>query len=280
MLTTNSRKYSILISAAMLSIAWSTQRAANVLANTAPELTQSNFAIDRSDLESPEWLAAIQDATQHQRGKGQYTILRIKTVDFTSSQPTQLTAVKLKELTPIYDGGGGLYRTAQNGEFVLWEHINTSRRTQNQDPIEVGHIESGKTTLWTGVPREGTLNVLGDIIVRPSPDRERSRLEISIEKSAATKTATAVIGPIVVGGRYGTEYPLNADGKSDSIALAPGEYKILLPDFNVVKSRWDFTIVPGMTTHLKLKAASQQQLDWKEEGREKTAATLNAEREP
>ena len=278
MLTTNPRKYRILISAAMLSIAWSTHRAENVVADTAPELPQANFAIDRSDLQSPEWLAAIQAATQHQRGKGQYTLLRIKTVGFTSLQPTQLSATKLKELTPI-DGGGSFYRTARSDEFVLWEHTNTGRRTRNEDPIEVGHIESGKTTLWIGVPREGTLNVLGDILVRPSSHRERSRLEISIEKSAATKTATAVIGPIVVGGPFGTEYPLNAEGKSDSIALAPGEYKILFPDFNVAKSRWDFTIRPGMTTHLKLKAASQQQLDWKEESHEKTVA-LKAEREP
>jgi hypothetical protein len=267
MITTELRNRLLLnILAAMSSVSWLTYRTATVVAAPSDESPSANFVVDRSDLQSPEWLTAIHDATQHQGEKGHYTLLRIKTVGFDSPHPTQLKATKLKELTPIYDGGGGEYRIAKNGDFVLWEHINTAQRRKSQDPIEVGHIESGNATLWFDAPAHGKLNVLGDIVVRPAPQNERGRLEISIEKDAATNTTAAVIGPIVVGGQYGTKYSLSAEGKSESITLAPGHYKIVFPDFDPRKSRWDFTIRPGMTTRLKLKAITQKQLDLVEEG--------------
>ena len=240
--------------AAIFSVACLTLQVQNLMADTPSEKKEPKLAIDRSDLQSPEWLAAIQDATQHQRDKGFYTLLRIKMADINSPLPTQLVANKLKELTPVYNGGGGRYQVAKNGDFVLWEHTNVNRQ---KDSIDVGHLESGTKKFWTDLPPRGTLNVLGDIVIRPCT-QNRGHLQIDIGNKAATNNREAVIGPLIVGGLYGHKYALTADGTSEPISLAPGDYKILFPNFDKSSSRWDFTIRPGTTTLLKFTETPQE----------------------
>jgi hypothetical protein len=62
----------------------------------------------------------------------------------------------------------------------------------------------------------------------------------------------------VVGGPYGRTYKFNNDGVCETGLLPPGTYEILLPDFDVVKSRWTVRVEAGRTTRLQFTARSQK----------------------
>jgi len=249
-------------------------RDANAVNVIPGETLRQRFTVDQSDLSSAEWQAAIEDAIHHQGGRGHYTLFRIKTFGSAQNVATQVAASKLKDLTWEYNGGGGAFRAVQNGEFVLWEHSNSTKRKHNKDPIKVGNLRSGVTELWFPVPSKGDLRVLGDILVYPALGSQRGQLQIRIRKTGIARTTAVVIGPVVVGGPYGTKYPLSEDGESKLIPLPSGKYKILFSDFDTGKGRWDFTIRSGMTTRLEMTASNQKELQRTSETYEKSAYLL------
>lgn len=75
------------------------------------------------------------------------------------------------------------------------------------------------------------------------------------------------LGPLVVGGPYGWSYEFNNDAVCMTDLLPAGTYRILLPDFDMVKSRWTVTVEPGRITRLEFTARSQQVI---EKSREET----------
>ena len=227
--------------------------------------SQAKFRVDQSALDSPEWREAIQKATQHQADMGQYTLLRVIMKDASPTDIAQLEATKLKVLTAKYHGGGGQYRTAPSYGFVLWQHINSTRRRANKEPIHLGHYKYGEATLWVDVPPAGELNVLGNVILEPCPLGQRGKLEVKVKPKRGVKMQRFVIGPVVVGGPYGTSFRLYPDGTSEAVSLAPGNYKILFPDFDYRKSRWEFSVYPSSATRLKLRAKSQKEIEMKRE---------------
>jgi hypothetical protein len=69
------------------------------------------------------------------------------------------------------------------------------------------------------------------------------------------------IGPIAVGGPYGETVPLRPNLPTDTGKIASGTYKILLPDFDMQKSRWTVEVRPGEATQLHFAAQSQQVIE-------------------
>ncbi len=205
---------------------------------------EGRFRIDQSRLDTPEWREAIRKAKSHQSGRGFYTLLRVIAEDANPKEPIQLQATKLKEFTEKYHGGGGEYLVGLSGDFVLFQHINSVHRRNQRDPVVLGSLAHGKSQLWAEVPSAGTLNVVGDVILRSCPDEEKGLLVLSLNAPADLESTPVVIGPVVVGGPYGKKHRVHA-AQDLELRLPPGDYKLLLPDFDLKKSRWDVTIVAG-----------------------------------
>lgn len=220
---------------------------------TKPDLAQEaksapRFRVDQSQLDTKEWQDAIRKALNHQGDRGFYTLLRVR-VDDTPGEQIQAMGTKLKEFTEEYNGAGGEYRVLQNGEFLLWEHINSDRRQKNRDPLQLGAISHGRSELWAEVPQVGVLNVLGDVILNRCPVEEMGVLSVKLHGVRGLAASSLVIGPVVVGGPYGKKFAFDI-GRDFELHLPPGDYKLLLPDFDMVKSRWDVTVTPQKTTRL------------------------------
>lgn len=227
--------------------------------------TSAISRIDRSKIESADWQEAIDKATTHQRGMGQYSLMRVILEGATPDEVAQAQGTKLKELTAEYHGGGGLYQNVPNGGFVLLQHINSASRRANQDPINIGHYRYGETILWVDVPEEGQLNVVGDVVLQPYPEKRMGRLVVNIRPKPGAKMANFIIGPVAVGGPYGTPFRIYPNGTCETVTIAPGNYKILFSDFDYRKSRWDFSIYPETATRLKLVVKSQSEIEMQEE---------------
>jgi hypothetical protein len=60
-----------------------------------------------------------------------------------------------------------------------------------------------------------------------------------------------------VGGPYGETHTFDS-AEELQLRAAPGSYKILLPQFDVVKSRWDATIQPKTTTRVAFSVNGQE----------------------
>jgi len=218
--------------------------------NAADKTRTDRLTIRTDELDASEWQEAIQSAKDHLGTfRHRYTLFRVLTADERSDARVQLKAIKLKKLTSKYDGGGGTYRSERTGAFVLWQHIKSAVTKDGKDPLEVGAFGFGRETLWVDVPQAGTVQVLGDIVLETASPEARGSLQIDIDPNDIKDARKLVIGPIVAGGPFGRSITIE-DGKCRIPELPAGTYKLLLPEFDVKKSRWDVTIKPRTTTHL------------------------------
>lgn len=179
----------------------------------------------------------------------------------------QLSSVKLLGLGDVNSGGGGMYRELQSGDFVIVEHINNSRRRDNRDCMRIGSTSHQQGELWVPVPPRGQLGIVGDIVLKRTPPTELGRIVVEVIDRSKTgvKVQNLQVGNVVVGGSYGSRYPFVANGISGTPLVSPGPYKILLPDFDMEKSRWDVTVEPGQVTYLRFVADSQQNVRLEEQ---------------
>jgi len=173
----------------------------------------------------------------------------------------QLSSVKLVSLKTLT--GGGMYRELRNSGFVLVEHINSTQRNAGRDPVHIGSYTHGQTTVWVAAPPRGQLGIAGDVVLLRQAKEDLGRIvaEIQFETDEPITVRSLRLGPVVVGGPYGWSYEFNNDAVCTTDLLPSGIYRILPPDFDMVKSRWVVTVKPGQTTHLKFTARSQKVLD-------------------
>lgn len=66
------------------------------------------------------------------------------------------------------------------------------------------------------------------------------------------------VGPITVGGSYGTRFDCESAERCVAGPLAPGSYWLLFPEFDPVNSRSKFTIEPGSQTRLQFRSISNK----------------------
>jgi hypothetical protein len=173
-------------------------------------------------------------------------------------QVTSTKVVSLEELS-----GGGMFRELANGDFILIEHINSTRRTEGRDPLRIGSFTHHEADFLVPVPPRGQLGILGDVILsRPQPE-SMGKIELDLRfVGNEWKTHKPLskyrlqLGPCVVDGPYGVTREFNHDYQCDTGLLPPGEYNLLLADFDVVKSRWTVTIKPGQITRIRFEARS------------------------
>lgn len=193
------------------------------------------------------------------------------------SQPTktdivQVTSTKVVSLQEL--SGGGVFRELANGDFILIEHINSTRRVDGRDPVRIGSFTHHVADFMVPVPPRGQLGILGDVVLsRPQPEA-MGRIELDLRfvgdawKSVSPQPKYQLqLGPCVVGGAYGVTREFNHDYQCDTGLLPPGEYKLLLPDFDMVKSRWTVTVKPGQVTRLRFEASSPKVVQLAEESR-------------
>ena len=239
------------------------------------------ISIEKSDFESKEWESAIADAKAHQNGQSYYTLFRVimkddddagdddeikreeireeDDRDVVRRSKIQLQGLKLKELTRKYSGGGGKYREETSGAFVLLEHIDSSIRKEGKSPLIVAAATTGTKTLWLNVPKRGELSILGDIVISNSPMEQCGELCVKILPNRIKAGKHIQVGPIVVGGPYGIVAPLD-DGKCVISRLAKGTHRLVLPDFDSAKSRWEVNIKPRKTTTLEFAVRSDNKI--------------------
>ncbi len=231
---------------------------------TAEEPTEEPaFQIQRNT-KTRQWRAMIAHARNLpslRTGNGQLTLMRIVLKDGNPNAPIQLTSTKL--VLPQDGSGGGLYQQIKNGDFILVEHINSARRKDDKDPVEIGSFTHHRATVLVDVPPRGKLGVLGDVILPPVPTEKMGRI-VAIAQSDSRRPINVRqfrIGPIAVGGPYGETLPFRLNVTADTGKIAPGTYKILAPDFDMVKSRWTVEVRPGEVTQLQFLAHSQREIE-------------------
>ena len=226
---------------------------------TAEEPT---FHIERNT-KTREWRAMIAHARnlpQMRAGNGQMTLMRVVLKDGNPKAPVQLTSTKL--VLP-QKGGGGLHQQVRNGDFVLVEHINSARRKDEKDPVEIASFTHRRATVWGDVPPRGQLGILGDVVLAPLPAEKMGRIVATTQSDSRRPIMMRQfrIGPIAVGGPYGETLPFSLNLPADTGKIAPGTYKILLPDFDMTNSRWTIDVRPGETTRLQFLAHSQREVE-------------------
>lgn len=206
-------------------------------------------------------IAHARNLPQLRAGNGQLTLMRVVLKDGNPNAPIQLTSTKL--VLPQDGSGGGLYQQIKNGDFILVEHINSARRKDEKDPVEIGSFTHQRATVWVDVPPRGKLGVLGDVILAPVAVEKMGRIVANTESDSRRpiKMRQIRIGPIAVGGPYGEALPLGLNVSADTGKIAPGTYKILLPDFDMAKSRWTVEVRPGEVTQLQFLAHSQREIE-------------------
>ena len=179
----------------------------------------------------------------------------------------QLSSVKLLGLGDVNSGGGGMYRELQSGDFVIVEHINNSRRRDNRDCMHIGSTTHQQGELWVPVPPRGQLGIVGDVVLKQTPPTDMGRIVVEVvdRSKNGVRVQNLQVGSAAVGGPYGARYPFVANGISGTPLVSPGSYKILLPDFDMQKSRWDVAVEPGQVTYLRFIADSQQSVRLEEQ---------------
>ncbi len=222
----------------------------------------SRVKIDLSDCDSPEWKAAIdrqQDVPRIKSGHGQMTLLRVVLPGASPDALLQITSTKVVELG---QGGGGAFRQIQNGDFIVVEHINSARRRNGKDPIEIGGFACHRAKLYVDVPPPGKLGILGDVILTPCAPQEMGFVIVTVEEETvgSLEHQKFIIGPIAVGGPYGKAFPFSRDYLCATGPIAPGEYKTFLPGFNRAKNRKTIQVLPGKVTHVRFAENAQEKV--------------------
>jgi len=173
----------------------------------------------------------------------------------------QVSSTKVVSLEELQ--GGGVFQELKNGDFILVEHINSTRRQEGRDPVEIGSFTHNHAHLWVQVPPAGQLGILGDVILSRPQASSLGNIVAEIRfsdtfgrNSELPPVRHLQFGPVVVGGPYGMSREFNGDFVCNTGLLPPGEYKLLLPDFDLVKSRWTVTVKPGHCTRVRFEVQS------------------------
>jgi hypothetical protein len=228
-----------------------------------PDYDGPLIEVVKADVESQVWKDALSTlANQKFAQRQNYSIARVKKTQGLDDSPVLACATKLKPLTAEYDGGGGMFFKAQDGDFFVWEHIRgANSQVGGSVPLIIGHPQAGGLVFETTFPKAGVINVIGDIIVHPCPPKRMGKVQINIDKSNDIKASGFYIGTISAGGNLSTHYPLNANGQSKLIDLPPGQYQLLIGSFGRKTGLTTFTVKDSQTTTLKFKAISQTELE-------------------
>lgn len=232
-------------------------------AEPAATADEPAFRIEQNT-KTREWRAMIahsRNLPQMRAGNGQMTLLRVVLKDGNPNAPVQLTSTKL--VLPQEGSGGGLYQQVQNGDFVLVEHINSARRKDEKDPVEIASFTHQRATAWVDVPPRGQLGILGDVVLAPLTAEKMGRIVATAQSDSQRPIMMRQfrIGPVAVGGPYGEALPFSLNLPTDTGKIAPGTYKILLSDFDMTKSRWTVEVRPGEVTQLQFLAHSQREIE-------------------
>ncbi len=223
------------------------------------------YRVDTSEVRSGVWLDAIAQAGQQaplRAGRGNVTLLRVL-LEGERDVEIQLQATKLKGLGE--SSGGGTYREVAHGDFVLMEHIPSASRKNGEDLLKIASPAHGHAELRVPVPDDGGLAVLGDVILSAASATEMGALEATLDTrgvAGLSNDLSMLLGPIAVGGRYGEKVAFDARGRTRRIALAPGTYKVALPDFDAVRSRFTIQLEPGQLLQIHLRAESPEIVEW------------------
>jgi len=226
----------------------------------------STVSIDQTVFNSSEWQAVIDrqmdllPGFKSGRGREQMTLLRVILADAPSHATVQLTSTKIIEPGRR---GGGFYRELGNGDFIVMDHLDGRKRRDGKDPVKIGSLAHHRVKLYVAVPPRGRLGILGDVILSACPKEQMGRIIVTVDTEAQEplKIQQFRIGPVAVGGPYGKAFPFASDYTCDTGLIAPGEYKTLLPDFDMVKSRWTVRVAPGSITHVRFSALSQKDVE-------------------
>jgi hypothetical protein len=230
---------------------------------------EQGFRIDATVIAAPQWQEMIRRAKERpsiRSGQGQMTLMRVVLEEAGPNSVIQLTSTKLVKPKEGW-GAGGLSRAIQSGDFIVVEHINSARRREGKDPVEIGTSTHYRPTLWVEVPPRGSLGVLGDVIVSRFPKEMMGRIVARIEPETKDRLDIRrfLFGPAFAGGPYGEAVPFSSDHVCDTDLITPGSYMIVLPDFDRVKSLWTVSVSPGNVTHVRFQARSQQDVTKVEE---------------
>ncbi|MEM6655360.1 MAG: hypothetical protein AAF596_06115 [Planctomycetota bacterium] len=242
------------------------------------------YRIDASKLDTPQWKAALDRLTSLevvQNGYANVTLFRIllEGEPVATAQPDaaaegrvvngvrlsiphatatppapageevnlQISSTKLNTLDS-YPGGGGMFRNAGHGDFILVEHINSTARRGGRDPVRIRSFTHHHADVWVPVPPRGQVGVLGDIVLTAAKAEELGRIVADVRGDHPAKHLQ--VGTITVGGPYGRRYQFGEDRVGGTGLLAPGVYNVLLPDFSMTDSRFEVRVEPGKVTYL------------------------------
>jgi hypothetical protein len=222
------------------------------------------FRVDTAEVRSAVWLDAIAQASQQaplRSGNGRITLFRVL-LEGNQSKAVQLKATKLKGLGVM--SGGGTYLQLSHGDFALMEHIHSTSRKNGEDLLRIGSTSHGAAEIRVPVPDSGALAVLGDVVLSEASAEQKGVLEATIETNGVAGLAQNIsmrLGPIVVGGPYGETLEFDSLGRTPRIPLAPGTYKIVMPDFDLVKSRFTIELEPGERLQIHFRAKGPRVVD-------------------
>ncbi|MAX24611.1 MAG: hypothetical protein CMJ19_08915 [Phycisphaeraceae bacterium] len=228
-----------------------------------PDYDGPLIEVVKADVESQEWKDALSMlANQKFASKRHYSLARIIKSDGMDDSPVLLGSRSLRKLTKEVDNGSSFYK-AQDGDFVIWEHIRAYFQNANSpDPrLVIANAQAGSLFFETKFPKAGVINVIGDIIVHPCPEKRMGQVQINLEKTDDIKAGGFYIGTVTAGGNLSTYHKFDANGQSQRIDLAPGQYKLLLTKFSRKTGLSEFIVEEGKTTELKFKAISQAEVE-------------------
>ena len=236
--------------------------------NSLPEPTAKlakgqRYALNKDVVNSDAWktvLEMVKSMPAIKSGHGKLSVVRVYIENPTEDDMFQAQSTKLKYPTEMY--GGGAYRKLKSGDFLIIEHINSYNRQNNKDTLILGSTEHGRTELLIPVPKPGSVQAFGDIILSRASEDERSILVLKVETPKGAKQVSSVrLGPITVGGPYGKKFVCNKPTQCEIGALAPGNYWLLFDHFDPVKSRWEFNLKPSSTLEMKFKSTANNTIE-------------------
>ncbi len=203
------------------------------------------FLIHAEPNASDEWDEALAQArSNHRHG----TLVRIWLEDATPDDLIQATATKLSN--PSSRAGGGRYQEFPSGTFVLLEHVGSSA-TAGRESLEVGHKDHGLSKVWLPVATRDTVAIGGDLVIGRMATSQRGDLWLHLP--AGYRKGPVAIGPLIVGGRYGEQFPCDANGTCKISGLSPGAYKVQFPELDERRARFDVEVAAGHRLEVDLR---------------------------
>lgn len=132
-----------------------------------------------------------------------------------------VSSTKLVSLDP--QDAGGMLKEVKSGDFVVVEHINSTRRKDGRDPVQVGSWTHRHAELWVPVPPRGQLGVVGDLVLERVSPEEMGGVIVELDTSAVPGGSFKEMhfGPLFTGGIYGRKYQATDTGVAGTNRIAP-----------------------------------------------------------